>query len=190
MDEAARKRREKEQLLAAEEEAVTGSGGGKAKKTPKLSKKKGKQDDLSMLEDALVKNAEKKTRAKKELEKRKQEEQLKQQQEAQRRAQEKVASMDPLFSNTESMLESPAGREVNKAQDMAASGIDAALDSMNVGGTMEVKSQKALHKEFEERMMPVVKEEYPGLRLSQYKEKIFAMWKKSPENPANQVPPS
>ena len=37
--------------------------------------------------------------------------------------------------------------------------------------------------------MPQVKEDYPGLKLSQYKEKIFQLWKKSPENPANQPKP-
>ena len=31
-----------------------------------------------------------------------------------------------------------------------------------------------------------MKEDYPGLKLSQYKDKIFQKWKKSPENPANQ----
>lgn len=39
---------------------------------------------------------------------------------------------------------------------------------------------------FEERMLPEVKADYPGLKLSQYKEKIFDIWKKSPENPLNQ----
>eukprot|EP00536_Pseudo-nitzschia_multiseries_P009044 jgi/Psemu1/306262/fgenesh1_kg.245_\ len=47
-------------------------------------------------------------------------------------------------------------------------------------------STKGLFKAYEERMMPEVKQDYPGLKLSQYKEKIFQMWKKSPENPANQ----
>lgn len=32
-----------------------------------------------------------------------------------------------------------------------------------------------------------MKEDLPGLKLSQYKDRIFEMWKKSPENPANQV---
>jgi hypothetical protein len=35
--------------------------------------------------------------------------------------------------------------------------------------------------------MAEVKADYPGLRLTQYKEKIFALWKKSPENPENQL---
>ena len=43
---------------------------------------------------------------------------------------------------------------------------------------------------FEEREMPGIKADYPGLKLSQYKEKIFNMWLKSPENPDNQLPPA
>jgi hypothetical protein len=31
-----------------------------------------------------------------------------------------------------------------------------------------------------------MKEELPGLKLSQYKERIFEQWKRSPENPDNQ----
>ena len=46
---------------------------------------------------------------------------------------------------------------------------------------------KALHMAFEERMMPEMKEQYPGLRKSQYKEKIFQLWKKSAENPMNRI---
>jgi hypothetical protein len=32
-----------------------------------------------------------------------------------------------------------------------------------------------------------MKEDLPGLKLSQYKDRIFEAWKKSPENPANQA---
>ena len=34
--------------------------------------------------------------------------------------------------------------------------------------------------------MEQLKEELPGLKRSQYKERIFALWKKSPDNPMNQ----
>jgi len=36
-------------------------------------------------------------------------------------------------------------------------------------------------------MLPILKEELPGLKLSQYKERIFDLWKTAPENPRNQV---
>ncbi|RYH22721.1 DUF1014 domain-containing protein [archaeon] len=35
--------------------------------------------------------------------------------------------------------------------------------------------------------MPILKEEMPGLKLSQYRERIWEMWKTAPENPRNQM---
>jgi hypothetical protein len=46
---------------------------------------------------------------------------------------------------------------------------------------------KAAYKAYEEKMMPEMKQTYPGLKRQQYLDKIFASWKKSPENPMNQV---
>ena len=80
------------------------------------------------------------------------------------------------------------GRAANKALDEehGASGIDGALDAMNISVGGQATSSKALFKAYEERMMSQMKEDFPGLKLSQYKDKIFQKWKKSPENPANQ----
>ena len=189
-DEAARKRREKEALIA-EEEAALGSG-GKIKKTPTLSTKKNKKKgDLALLEDALVSSADKKLKAKKAAEKAKQDKLA--QEQAKKKAEEKP--MDPLLANTEQMINGTAdnlvGRAANKALDAenAATGIDASLASLHVsvpGGAAPL-SAKALHKAFEERMLPEMKQDYPNMKLSQYKDKVFQLWKKSPENPANQV---
>ncbi len=187
-------------MLQAEEEANLGSG-GKAKPAPKSTTTKKKKDDLSLLEGALVKDAEKKQRAKKEKE-----EQLKREAaEAERRRkeeeEERRKTMDPLLLNTQAMLGGLGmtddnddqamlvGRKANVAafEENAASGIDAALDVVGGGGN-EVKSMKALYTAYEARMLPKFKEDYPGLRLTQYKERIFQSWKTSPENPANQHP--
>ena len=46
---------------------------------------------------------------------------------------------------------------------------------------------KAAHAAFEEREIARLKDENPGLKLSQYKERAFKAWEKSPENPANQA---
>jgi hypothetical protein len=190
-DEAARKRREKDALLA-EEEAALGSG-GKAKKTPTLSTKKNKKKgDLAFLEDALVSSADKKLKAKKAAERAKQEKIA--QEQAKKKAEEKP--MDPLMANTEQMIagtmDDLVGRKANKALEAenSATGIDASLASLNVsvpGGGAAPLSAKALHKAFEERMLPEMKQDYPNMKLSQYKDKIFQLWKKSPENPANHV---
>lgn len=183
-DEKARKRREKEELLAAEEAEMSVV----KKAAPKKRGGKKKKDDLSLLEDALVKNAEKKTKAKKRAQQEKLEEQERLQKEKAKR--DDAIPMDPLLANTEQMLNVEAGSNVNRQiMEGDSTGLDAALASLNAGGGDEApKSQKALYKEFEERMMPTVKQDYPGLRLTQYQNKIFAMWKKSPENPMNQVP--
>lgn len=40
---------------------------------------------------------------------------------------------------------------------------------------------------FEEAELPKLKEEKPGLTHTQYKDMIWKIWKKSPDNPLNQV---
>ena len=188
-DELARKKREKAALLAEEEEAL--GSGGKAKKTPTLSKKKGKKknNDLSLLEDALVSGAEKKQKAKKRADLAKAE---KLKAEAAKKQKEVEKPMDPLLANTEGMIRGTeddlVGRAANKALDEenGGSGLDGALNSMNISVGGQPTSAKGLFKAYEERMMSQIKEDYPGLKLSQYKDKIFQKWKKSPENPANQ----
>eukprot|EP00163_Fabomonas_tropica_P012026 TRINITY_DN2311_c0_g1_i1.p1 TRINITY_DN2311_c0_g1~~TRINITY_DN2311_c0_g1_i1.p1 ORF type:complete len:273 (-),score=72.62 TRINITY_DN2311_c0_g1_i1:254-1072(-) len=71
-----------------------------------------------------------------------------------------------------------------------ASNIDAAVAdlSMNEPGVDKhpEKRRKALHRAFEERMIPILRAENPGLRLSQLKEMCFKQWQSSPENPSNQ----
>lgn len=48
------------------------------------------------------------------------------------------------------------------------------------------KRVKAAYASFEERMMPMIKEQNPTLRLSQLKQILKKEWMKSPENPLNQ----
>lgn len=71
------------------------------------------------------------------------------------------------------------------------SGVDAAIGalSMSDDGPEDLhpeRRQKALYNTFYENMLPLMKHEFPGLRLSQYKERIFEAWKTSPENPRYQ----
>lgn len=195
-DEALAKRRERDALLAAEEGGAP-STTSTAKKAVIKSKTK-KKDDLGMLEDALVTAAEKKAKQKKAAEAAAK---LKAEQEAKMKAEKAAkdkASIDPLFANTEQMIGNipnddtdnniDVGREANKARMDMVTGIDAALDELNIHSTVSVPTAKVTYADFEQRMLPIVKAENPGLRLSQYKEKVFNLWKKSPENPANQIP--
>lgn len=49
------------------------------------------------------------------------------------------------------------------------------------------KRMKAAYASFEERMMPMIKEQNPTLRLSQLKQILRKEWMKSAENPLNQT---
>jgi len=198
-DEAARKKREKEALLRAEEEQNAGiktikpkagaaKGGGK--------KKKGKGDDLSFLEDSLVGAADKKAKAAKKAER------LKKEKEAadRRLAEAAKASPDPdsltgggivdvsdVIGSGDGGLVSNQNRPIE--EEVGVSGIDAGLSVFKFGkeeaDSHPEKRAKALHKAFEERMMPQMKDDFPGLKLRQYQQKIFDLWVKSPENPRN-----
>jgi Protein of unknown function (DUF1014). len=209
-DEQARKRAEKAALLAAEEASMSGKP---VKKLPKggsssSSSKKKKNNDLSLLEDALVSDADKKVKAAKRAARLKREQEERERMEKERQRQEDAKNMDPLLANTDAMIGDSinavlemegggggGGGRLNAplvAGDIDASGIDAALSSMKLatsGGAgvddHPEKRMKALHKAFEEKMMPEMKQQYPGLKRSQYLEKIFILWKKSPENPMN-----
>uniref|UniRef100_A0AAV1TMP2 HMG box domain-containing protein n=1 Tax=Peronospora matthiolae TaxID=2874970 RepID=A0AAV1TMP2_9STRA len=83
-----------------------------------------------------------------------------------------------------------ANRNKNKDEPTEARSLDAALDLLSVGdkelGKHPERKAKAAYKAFEEVMLPQVKEDYPGLKLSQYKHKLSEMWRRSPDNPLNQ----
>ena len=203
-DEAARKKREKEALLAAEDAAL-GSGGKIKSKFGAATKKGGKKkDDFSLLEDALIGDAEKKAKEKKRIERLKKEREAMASIEAERKAKEEQANKDPLLANTEAMLgiisdvndtdlggPSLASRNVATLSDVHGTGVDAALSAMSLGGgkTDEhpEKRMKAAYKAYEEKMIPEMKIQFPGLKRQQYLDKIFTSWKKSPENPMNQI---
>jgi hypothetical protein len=197
-DEQARKKAEMAALVAAEEAEMSGQP---VKKLPKANAKKGgkKKNDLSLLEDALVGSADKKAKAAKAAARLKKEKEVRLQQDRDAKKKEEMKNMDPLLANTNAMIgdsintiEMEGGKLNAKlvAGEVDASGIDSALSSMKLskGGAVDdhpEKRMKALHKEFEEKMLPEMKQDYPGLKRSQYLEKIFAIWKKSPENPMN-----
>ena len=71
-----------------------------------------------------------------------------------------------------------------------ASGIDAAVAAMGSlstadGGPPATMNMKAAYAAFEEEELPTLREECPGLKLSQYKDMLSKKWKKHPTNPAN-----
>ncbi|KAL1221384.1 hypothetical protein V5N11_013783 [Cardamine amara subsp. amara] len=73
-----------------------------------------------------------------------------------------------------------------------AHSVDEALARITVTDNLPVdrhpeKRLKASFKAFEEAELPRLKQEKPGLTHTQYKDLIWKMWKKSPDNPLNQA---
>jgi len=59
------------------------------------------------------------------------------------------------------------------------------LTGLDIAKKTQPVSMKAAYKAFEERELPVLKEDRPGLKKSQYDELLSKMWKKDPTNPVN-----
>ncbi|EFJ52978.1 hypothetical protein VOLCADRAFT_120131 [Volvox carteri f. nagariensis] len=72
-----------------------------------------------------------------------------------------------------------------------ARGVDAALKVLTVkeeeADKHPEKRMKAAWKAYEERNLPILKQDKPGLKMSQYKDMLWKSWQKAPENPLNQV---
>ncbi|KAG7022746.1 Coiled-coil domain-containing protein-like protein [Cucurbita argyrosperma subsp. argyrosperma] len=70
--------------------------------------------------------------------------------------------------------------------------VEDAISQISVADNLPVdrhpeRRLKASFKAFEEAELPRLKEEKPGLTHNQYKDMIWKLWKKSPDNPLNQV---
>ena len=155
-------------------------------KAKKIRNKKG--DNLDMLKESL-KNAPK-TKAQKEAEQKKQEKL------------QKLAELERInakIKEENELLEKEKQQNVQKGMvyehdnimDMeihntleeegeTITGIDNILHSFS---TEESVSYNA----FYQQQLPIMKNEYPGLRLTQYQQKIHLLWKKSPLNKNNQI---
>ncbi|KAJ7978667.1 coiled-coil domain-containing protein [Quillaja saponaria] len=84
---------------------------------------------------------------------------------------------------------------MNKNRDdsiIEARSVEDAIAQMTVADNLPVdrhpeRRLKASFKAFEEAELPKLKEEKPGLTHTQYKDMIWKLWKKSPDNPLNQI---
>ncbi|KAH7340098.1 hypothetical protein B0J17DRAFT_649918 [Rhizoctonia solani] len=97
----------------------------------------------------------------------------------------------------------PEIEEPELVQSFAATGIDDALDLLEAVNAKTDKASvgqqaagiekhperrfKAAFEAYQERELPRLKEERPGLRLQQYKDLMYKMFQKSPDNPFNQT---
>jgi len=93
--------------------------------------------------------------------------------------------------------------EPREAESFSATGIDNALDLMEVVNAKTDKASvgqqaagiekhperrfKAALEAYKERELPKLRVEHPGLRLQQYEELLFKKFQKAPENPFNQT---
>lgn len=89
-----------------------------------------------------------------------------------------------------------AGQARRVIPEFSATGIDDALDLLSIDeGSVKAKDIekhperrfKAALAAYEERELPRIKAENPGLRLTQLKELVYKAFQKAPENPFNQA---
>ena len=128
----------------------------------------------------------------------------KQEREALLAAEEKeFGSKKPLLKGNDKKAEQRTQRDLlyqsesqSEIAEYSASGLDAALELLDLANTDSARVKesdkldrhperrvKSAYAAFEEREMARLKEENKGLRLSQLKQQLQKMWKKSPENP-------
>lgn len=95
----------------------------------------------------------------------------------------------PKSSKTETVAQPELRPNPNHIDDsVEASGVDSAigaLSSLAVSGD-STPANKMKYKEYEEMVLPKLKEENPGLKLNQLKERAWKNWERAPENPKNQ----
>jgi hypothetical protein len=96
----------------------------------------------------------------------------------------RVAS-GPVFPNTIVCFAATicAARSV----DAAIAALAAARGETGPAERHPERRMKSAYAAYEERELPKLKDENPGLRLSQLKNLLQKQWKKSPENPMNQA---
>lgn len=187
----------------------TKKAAGNAKKVENANKKKQAQEAaLEAQEAAEWDQGSKKANKKKEDEKFKKEEaaRKKAEREALLKAEEASLPAKPLSAKQRGAAK-VASRRTGKIDDflndnkdtpeLSASGIDDALAALALTGreggvqTKDIDKHperriKAAYAAFEERRLPEMRKEEPGLRLQQMKNLIFKEFQKSPENPMNQ----
>lgn len=106
---------------------------------------------------------------------------------AQQAATEKVAASKGIVMNNDHDL-LRANTNALDDEEAGASGINNALGLLGVkdDAAAESKNVKVLYNAFLDKTMPGIRADNPGLKMSQYKERVQKLWDKSPENPRNQ----
>ena len=169
-----RKAREMKELLEADEQSIS-------TQSVKKSKKK-KDDNFAALEAAL--NSAPKTKAQKEAE-RKEQQRQQQKEQQQREHKEKEEEMErreqERLRNIKKGL-SYCHEEVMHAQidnSLSDDGeVFTGIDDILQGLDGNAKEERRAFQEFYQTQLPIMKEDNPGLKMSQYKDKIFQLWRR------------
>jgi len=155
-------------------------------KAKKIRNKKG--DDLDMLNEAL-KNAPK-TKAQKEAEQKKQEKlqklaelerinaKIKQEKELLEKEKQQNVQKGMVYEH-DNMMDMEIHNTLEEEEE-TITGIDNILHSFST-------EESVSYNIFYQQQLPIMKNEYPGLRLTQYQHKIHMLWKKTLLNKNNQI---
>ena len=165
-----RKAKEMKELMEADEENLPS-------KNVKKSKKK-KDDDFAALQAAL--NSAPKTKAQKEAERR--EEQRKQQkrehkekqEEMERREEERLRNIKKGLSYGHEDTMNAQVENSRLDNEEGYTGIDDILQGLDGNA----KEERRAFQTFYDAELPEMKERNPGLKISQYKDKIFQLWRR------------
>ena len=177
-----RKAKEKQDLLLADDENMNN-----IKITAKKGKKN-KNDDFSLLNQALAsapktkKQKEQELKLKQQKDRQEKEDLLRVQREEQELQREKERK-EALLKNINIDHQDDIMIKINNNMDndVQISGIDDAINALN-----ENTSTMSFNDYYDEQLKEL-KKSFPGLRLSQYNDRIHNQWKKSPYNPKNIV---
>tara|TARA_A100001015_G_C14759210_1_gene620696 strand:- start:91 stop:834 length:744 start_codon:yes stop_codon:yes gene_type:complete len=188
-----RKAAEKAALLAEDDAALS-------EVTVKKSKKKKGKDDFADLTAALAaapktaaqkaaerkaaEDAKKKAENLKKAEEAKEAKALKEAEEAKK--QKAWAAKGMVANHTDDLLmHSKSHNKLDDEDTLEVTGLDDAIEALS----MDEKHprMKQIYKAYADAQLPLLREEYPGLKLSQYKQKIYDNFQKAPENPNNQA---
>ena len=175
-EEKMRKKQEMKELLALEESSL---GPGKKSK----NSKKSKNDDLFLLNQSLA-NAPK-SKAQQQKEKLQKEKEVNKKLEEERMIEKEEKLQRELQEEKELQYKNITKQELfeDKLQGVIGT-IDDALDILD--SSDDVLKNKNHYKEFYEKQLIILRGENPNMRMNQYKEHIYKLWKRSPENPNNE----
>jgi hypothetical protein len=162
--------------------------GNERKEQQKQAKENERKSQKEMAEEeewkkgAKINNKELEKEKKAEALRKKQEREMLLQMEEKELSQKRPLQRQPKASNS--------SFKINVTEEYNASGVENALELLTVDSVKldrhPERRMKSAFAAFEERMLPMLKQENPTLRLSQLKELLQKEWKKSPENPLNQ----